>query len=70
MKNLTFNIIKNIAILSRSGEWQKEVNMVSWNDSEPKIDIRSWNKDHNQMSKGITFTEEEFKELLKIKPDK
>ena len=46
--------------------WSKEVCNVSWNDKSPKLDIREWNSDYTKMSKGLTFTKEESKKLLKI----
>lgn len=46
--------------------WQKEVNIVSWNGGLPKIDIRDWTEDHERMSKGITLTEAEAREVVDI----
>ena len=43
--------------------WTKELNMVSWNDHEPKYDIREWSPDHTRMGKGVTLTEEEIGNL-------
>ena len=58
-------IVKNIAILptNKSG-WAKELNLVSWNNAEPKYDIREWSPEHDKMSKGITLTEEELHTLI------
>ncbi|MBE6020188.1 MAG: hypothetical protein IJC41_05980 [Firmicutes bacterium] len=65
MAELKFEITKHIGVLSVSDKgWSKELNMVSWNEREPKYDLRDWSSDHTKMSKGITLTEEEF-ELLK-----
>jgi hypothetical protein len=55
------------------GSWKKEVNLVSWNDREPKIDIRDWLPNHEKMGKGITLTQEEAIQLaglleLVVKP--
>jgi hypothetical protein len=66
-----FNIIENYGILSTKAdktgeEWAKEVNLVSWNRREPKLDIREWNSDHTKMNKGLTFTEEEAEILLAV----
>ena len=43
----------------------KELNLVSWNDREPKYDLRDWSPDHTKMGKGVTMTEEELQELKK-----
>lgn len=58
---VTFEIVKNIAAISPTNEqgWTREVNFVSWNGADPKIDVRQWNEDHTKMSKGITLTIQE-----------
>lgn len=43
--------------------WAMEVNLVSWNGSPPKIDIRSWSADHSRMARGITLTEDQARKL-------
>ncbi len=67
-KEFKFEIIKSLGQLStsRSG-WLREVNMVSWNDARPKLDIRDWAPDHSKMGKGISLSDEEtaiLKEIL------
>lgn len=65
MADVTFEIRKSVAILSDRGKgWRKELNVVCWNDSAPKVDIREWNSDHTSMKKGITLSKQEFKVLL------
>ena len=44
--------------------WNKELRLVSWNDADPKYDIRDWSPDDEKMGKGITLTEEEARNLL------
>lgn len=67
MAELKFEITKNIGVLSESARgWTKELNMVSWNEREPKYDLREWNPDHTRMGKGITLTEEEVETLKKL----
>lgn len=46
--------------------WTKEVCNVTWNSKAPKLDIREWDSDYTKMSKGMTFTKEEAKKLLRI----
>lgn len=62
-----FNIVKPVCVISErnnNGEiWTKELNVVSWNHREPKLDIREWNSDHTRMGKGITLTDEEAEQL-------
>lgn len=61
MSEIKYEIIKNIAILSTSASgWRKELNLISWNDREPKYDLRDWSADHSKMGKGVTLTKEEL----------
>jgi hypothetical protein len=63
-----YDIIKQIGVLSKSGSgWTKELNLISWNDREPKYDLRDWSPDREKMGKGATLSREELlalKELL------
>ena len=68
MVDIKYEIIKKIGVLSKSTSgWTKEVNLMSWNDREPKYDIREWSPDREKRGKGITLSKEELlalKELL------
>jgi hypothetical protein len=68
MSDIKYEIIKKLGLLSRSASgWTKEVNLISWNDREPKYDIRDWSPDGEKMGKGVTLTRDELlalKELL------
>ena len=46
--------------------WTTQLNLVSWNGKEPKLDIRSWNEDHSRMGKGISLSMEDAKELANL----
>ncbi|MFD2657056.1 YdbC family protein [Gracilibacillus thailandensis] len=64
MAGIKYEIIEEVAVLSESSKgWRKEVNLISWNDREPKYDIRDWSPDHEKMGKGITLTPEEWQAL-------
>lgn len=64
MAEIKFEIVKEIAVLSESPKgWRKELNLISWNDREPKFDIRDWAPNHEKMGKGITLSDEELKQL-------
>ena len=64
MPDLKYEITEHIATLSTSAKgWTMELNLVSWNDKEPKYDLRDWNPDHSKMGKGLTMNEEEIKAL-------
>ena len=61
-----FEIVETLAVLSESSKgWTKELNLVSWNDKEPKYDIREWAPDKSKMGKGITLSNEEAAVLKK-----
>jgi len=70
LSKFTYNIEKNIGILSTSAKgWKKELNLVSWNGLPAKYDLREWDGTYSKMGKGITLSEEEVKllyESLKI----
>ncbi|MBQ8194543.1 MAG: hypothetical protein IJZ47_04175 [Oscillospiraceae bacterium] len=67
MAELKFEITKELGVISENAKgWTKELNMVSWNDNDPKFDIREWSPDHTRMSKGITLTEEEMQQLVEL----
>ena len=66
-KGITCEIVRPIAVLSENERgYTKEINLVSWNEREPKYDIREWSPDHTRMGKGVTLTNEEFDILKKL----
>lgn len=67
MAELKYEITKELGVISENAKgWRTELNMVSWNEGQPKYDIRSWSPDHTRMTKGITLVEEELIELGKL----
>ena len=65
--DIKFEITEHIGNLSESSKgWTKELNKVSWNDKEPKYDIRDWSPDHEKMGKGVTLSESEMENLKKV----
>ena len=64
MADIKYEITKHIGVLSESAKgWRKELNLVSWNDREPKHDIRDWSPEREKMGKGVTLTAEEVNAL-------
>jgi hypothetical protein len=64
MADIKFEIVKKIGVLSTSARgWTKELNLISWNDREPKYDIRDWAPDGETMGKGVTLSKEELAAL-------
>ena len=61
---VNFEITEHLAVLSEGNNgWRMELNMVSWNGRDPKLDIRNWDSEHEKMSKGVTLTSEEAERL-------
>lgn len=66
---MTMNVIKKIAVISDEEKgYRKELNLVSWNGREPKLDLRNWSPE-GQALKGLTMNEKEAKELYKALGD-
>jgi hypothetical protein len=67
MTDIKYEIIEKIGVLSTSASgWTKELNLVSWNEREPKFDLRSWSADRNRRGKGITLSAEELLALKAV----
>ena len=65
MAEIKYEIVQEICVLSESARgWTKELNLVSWNDREPKFDIREWAPEHSRMGKGVTLNKEEMQMIL------
>ncbi len=65
MKEIQYEIVKEIAVLSKSDSgYTKEINFITWNGNAPKIDIRSFSPNREKCGKGITLTAEEAAALL------
>lgn len=67
MSDLKYEIMKNLGIIGEGTKgWKKEVNIISWNDRRPKLDIRDWDENHEKMGKGVTLSKEEVIEFKKL----
>ena len=67
MSEINYEIIEKIGVLSTTKYgWSKELNLVRWNDREPKYDLRDWSEDHEKMSKGVTLSREELQALKEL----
>ncbi|MDK2919674.1 MAG: hypothetical protein PWQ37_2407 [Candidatus Petromonas sp.] len=67
MADFKYEVIETYGILSESPKgWTKELRSISWNNREPKYDIREWAPDGEKMGKGITFTQDELIKLRHI----
>ena len=67
MSEFKYEIIKELGVISeRKGGWSKQLNLISWNDAEPKYDIRDWAPGHEKMGKGISLSADEIEKLKSI----
>ncbi len=67
MAEIKYEIVKNIGVVSETAKgWKKELNLVKWNDRDPKYDLRDWSPDRSKMGKGVTLTEAEVKKLKEL----
>lgn len=68
-EELTYKIVEHIATLRYYEDgFMKQLNLVSWNDTEPVYDIRKWKFDTDtgrpQLMRGITLNKSELARLL------
>lgn len=66
-RDVTFEITEPIGVLATySTGWSKEINIVKWNGSTPKYDIRDWDPAHERMSRGVTLHEKEMRLMIDL----
>lgn len=63
---IKYVIKENLGNLSTRTGWNKQLNLVSWNDKTAKFDIREWSDDGDKMTKGITLSLDEVVRLKDI----
>ena len=67
MADIKYEIVKKIGVIAKAGSgWVKELNLISWNDREPKYDLRDWSADGAKMGKGVTLTRDELLALREL----
>lgn len=65
--NRKYEILNEICKLTEyNGGWSKELNIISWDESEPVFDIRYWNKSHTDYTVGIELTNNEMQALVNV----
>lgn len=62
---INYRVVRPLGILKEDGSETKEINLVSWNDHKPVIDIRNWKTlGENKIAlRGLTLTTEETRKL-------
>ena len=62
-----YEVIQKMAeVPENSKGWTKEVYFISWNNKEPKLDIRDWDEKHEHMSRGITLKCDEAEKVAEL----
>ena len=71
MAEIKYEIVQNASQSSsqRPRGWERQLNLISWNDGEPKYDIRDWSPDGTRMGKGISLSHDELAILKGILED-
>ena len=68
MAEVNYRIIKEVMALPPESDketaFHTELNIISWNNGYPKLDIRRWAKDRTKCGKGISLSMEETKTVL------
>ena len=55
MAEIKYEVVQRVAVLSqRPRGWERQLNLISWNDGEPKYDIRDWSPDGTRNVKNET----------------
>ena len=68
MKEFSYEITEHIATISKSEDERfiLELNCISYNGSQPKMDLRRWDREKGKMLKGLTLSREEAESLSKV----
>lgn len=64
-QEVKFEIVKELATIEVSKNWNIVMALVKWGDKDPKYEIRRWKKD-GSAGKGVTFTNDQFKKIIEI----
>lgn len=68
MADVSYTIVERLGTLSTNGNYTIDVNMISWNDSEPKLYIRHfyWAENEKKMLTCIPLSDDEARALLEL----
>ena len=67
---ITSDVVKAIGVIAQNkAGWQREVNIIKWNEGKAKLDIRDWGPNHEKVGKGISLSKEEVAILKTLLED-
>ena len=60
MSDIKYEVIdKILSVNDGTSDWNLELNIIAWNERDPKYDVRKWSPDGSKMGKGLTMNEDE-----------
>ena len=65
---INYRIVKELGVLIKKDNTSTELNLISYNDYKPKLDLRKWETKEDGtkfLQRGLTLTDAEAKELYK-----
>ena len=66
-KEIKYDVKEHIGVIKTFNTgWTKELNLISWNDGNPKYDIREWDMNHEHMTRGITLFPDEMESICNL----
>lgn len=68
VEKINYRIVKELGVLSKKDNTTTELNLISYNDYRPKLDLRKWETKEDGtkfLKRGLTLTDAEAKELIK-----
>lgn len=65
--DIEYELIETYGVFDETESgWTREVNLISWNGREPKIDVRTWSPDHSKSAKIGTLSKDAARKLGQI----
>lgn len=67
VEKVNYRIVRPLGVLSENGNITTELNLISYNNYKPKLDLRKWETkgDTKLLQRGLTLTTEEARNLKK-----
>lgn len=68
-KEISFEIVKHVGVISKKDMYTKEINVVAWNGREPVYDVRVWrtgNDGTKSPLKGISMSTTDLTTLREL----
>lgn len=72
VEKINYRIVRPLGVLSEKDNVTTELNLISYNNYKPKLDLRKWETKEDGtkfLQRGLTLTDVEAKELKKALDD-